>query len=272
MQAASRESYAAAADQLTELAASASPEQLSACADDVLAVAGLLNREPRLRRALADPARSGADRAALLGSVLTGKVGEQAGRLLATLAQGRWSSTADLLDAAEHLGVEALLASADKVGDLGEVEDELFRFGQLVGGSPELAATLADSSVDAARRAELVHALLDNRARPVTARLAVLALSGYGGRGFADSLTRLVEAAAERRDREVAYVTVAAALTEAEEQRLGGRLTQLYGREVALKITVDPKILGGVSVQVGNDLYDGTVLRKLQQTRAALAR
>ena len=126
--------------------------------------------------------------------------------------------------------------------------------------------------MEATRRAELVHALLDGRARPVTARLVVLALSGYGGRGFAASLSRLVEAAAERRDRQVAYVTVAAPLSEAEEQRLGSRLTQLYGREVALKITVDPTVLGGVSVQVGNDLYDGTVLRKLQQTRAALAR
>ncbi len=272
MQAASRESYAAAGDKLTELAGSATPEQLAGTADELLAVADLLGREPRLRRALADPARSGSERAGLLTGVVQGKVSDQALDLLGALASGRWSSSADLLDATENLGVDALLASAEKAGDLGEVEDELFRFGQLVDGAPQLASTLADSSVDVSRRATLVDSLLSGKARPVTVRLTELALTGYGGRGFAASLTRLVEAAAERRDRQVAYVTVAAPLSDAEEARLGGRLSEMYGREVALKITVDPSILGGVSVQVGNDLYDGTVLRKLQQTRAALAK
>jgi F-type H+-transporting ATPase subunit delta len=204
--------------------------------------------------------------------MLRGKVSDTTLGLVGTLAGGRWSGTADLLTGVETLGVEALLASAEKAGDLGEVEDELFRFGQVVDGSPELAAVLADSSSDVSRRAELVRSLLAGKARPVTVRLAELALVGYGGRGFVASLTRLVEAAAARRDRQVAYVTVAAPLSEADEQRLGARLGQLYGREVALKITVNPAILGGVSVQVGNDLYDGTVLRRLQQTRAALAR
>ncbi len=272
MHAASRESYAAAATQLTGQVSTTDPEQLAATADDILAVSGLLSRESRLRRALADPSRTGAERSELLASMLRGKVGAQAVDLLTTLAGGRWSSSADLLDATETLGVDALLASAEKAGDLGEVEDELFRFGQVVDGSPDLAATLSDSSAEPARRAELVHALLADKARPVTTRLAELALVGYGGRGFAASLTRLVEAAAARRDRQVAYVTVAAPLSDADEQRLGARLGQLYGRAVAVKVTVDPAVLGGVSVQVGNDLYDGTVLRKLRQTRAALAR
>jgi F-type H+-transporting ATPase subunit delta len=272
MRGASRESYAAATQKLTELATSATPEQLTGVADELLAVARLLQREHRLRRALADPARSGAERSELLGSVLGGKIGQRTQDLLGTLVGGRWSSAADLLDGTETLGVDALLASAEKADDLGEVEDELFRFGQVVDGAPELAASLADASVEVERRATLVSNLLDGKAKPVTTRLAQLALAGYGGRGFAASLTRLVEAAAARRDRQVAYVTVSAPLSEAEEQRLGSRLSEMYGREVALKITVDPKILGGLSVLVGNDLYDGTVLRKLQQTRAALAK
>jgi F-type H+-transporting ATPase subunit delta len=272
MKSASRESYAAAVDKLTELAATATPEQLADGADALLAVAALLRREHRLRRALADPARTGAERSELLAGVLAGKIGQRTQDLLGTLVGGRWSSAADLLDAVEDLGVDALLASAEKGGDLGEVEDELFRFGQVVDGSPQLAATLADTSVEVERRGTLVSSLLEGKARPVTLRLAQLALAGYGGRGLAASLSRLVEAAAARRDRQVAYVTVSAPLSDAEEQRLGARLSQMYGREVACKITVDPKILGGVSVLVGNDLYDGTVLHKLQQTRAALVK
>jgi F-type H+-transporting ATPase subunit delta len=84
-------------------------------------------------------------------------------------------------------------------------------------------------------------------------------------------LSRLVELAAERRDRQIAYVTVASVLSDAEADRLGARLAELYGRPIALKVSVDPGIVGGVRVRVGSDLYDGTVLRRLTDTRAALS-
>jgi F-type H+-transporting ATPase subunit delta len=267
-----RESYAAAADRLEAYARRAQPAAVAVVADEVLAVGGVLRQQPRLRRALSDPARTGEDRAALLRGLLDGKVGPKAADLVGALVAGRWSSSVELLDAAERLGVEALLASADRAGELGEVEDELFRFGQVVDGSPQLASTVGDSSTAPDRRAGLVRALLDGKARPVTIRLAEVAVQGFGGRGFAASLTRLVETTADRRDRQVAYVTVAAPLDEDEERRLGAKLSELYGREVAVKLTVDPGVLGGMSVLVGSDLYDGTVLRRLTDTRAALAK
>jgi F-type H+-transporting ATPase subunit delta len=272
MQAASRESYAAAMERLSAYAQGAQPSATAQVADEILAVARLLARESRLRRALADSARNGEERVELLRTVLAGKVSENALDLLAALVGGRWSTAGDLLDAAERLGVEALLASAERAGELGEVEDELFRFGQVVSGATELAAALADSTADIGRRGALVHELLDGKARPITARLAELALAGFGGRGFQGSLTRLVELAAERRDRAVAYVTAAVLPTEAEEQRLARRLSEMYGRAVSLKITVDPRIIGGMSVQVGSDLFDGTISRRLAEARNALAK
>lgn len=270
MQAASRESYAAAVERFEAFAASAEPAALATTADEILSVAGLLLREPRLRRALADPARSGDDRAGLLGSLLADKVGADTKDLLVLLVSGRWSTANDLLDAVERLGVSALLASADRAGELGEVEDELFRFGQVVAADPRLSSVLSDPVVPAARRAELARALLEGKARPWTIRLVEVALAGFGGRSFSSGLSRLVELAAERRERQIAYVTVAAPLTEDEERRLGSTLSQIYGREVSVKQHVDPEILGGMSVQVGSDLYDGTVLRRLLETRKAL--
>lgn len=272
MQAASRESYAAAAGRLEAYAQGAEVAAVAATGDDLLAVAGLLRREPRLRRALSDPARTGDDRAALLTSLLGDKVGADAAALLTQLVSGRWSAPSELLDAAERLGVEALLASADRAGDLGEVEDELFRFGQVAAADPGLGSALADVTTPPARRAELTRALLAGKAKPATVRLVEVALTGFGGRSFTVALTRLVELAAERRDRQVAYVTVAAPLSDEEERRLGTKLSQLYGREVSVKQTVAPEILGGMSVQVGSDLYDGTVLRRLIDTRNALAK
>lgn len=272
MQAASRESYKVAAEGLDAYARGAEPSAVATTADDILSVAALLRREPRLRRALSDPARSGSDRAGLLSEMLRGKIGADALDLLVSLVSGRWSAPSELLDGTERLGVEALLASADKAGELGEVEDELFRFGQVVAGSPELSNVLSDQMAPVAQRATLADQLLADKARPITGYLVGVALAGFGGRSFTGALTRLVELAAERRDRRVAYVTVAAPLDDAEERRLGARLSEMYGREVSVKQTVNPDVLGGVSVRVGSDLYDGTVLRRLNETRNALAK
>ncbi|MCW3818739.1 F0F1 ATP synthase subunit delta [Micromonospora sp. DR5-3] len=272
MQAASRESYKVGAERLDAYARGAEPSAVASTADDILSVAALLRREPRLRRALSDPARPGEDRTGLLTGILSGKVGADALDLLTALVGGRWSAPSELLDGTERLGVEALLAGAEKAGELGEVEDELFRFGQVVSASAELSNALSDPMAPAERRATLARELLAGKARPVTVRLVEAALAGFGGRSFIGALTRLVELAADRRDRQVAYVTVAAPLSDEEERRLGARLSAMYGREVSVKQTVNPEVLGGVSVRVGSDLYDGTVLRRLNETRNALAK
>jgi F-type H+-transporting ATPase subunit delta len=271
MQGVSRESYRTAAERLDSFAASAPAADVAKIGDELLSVADVLRGQPRLRRALSDPGRPGDDRAELFRSLLTGKVGDETLELAGTLGGGRWSAASELLDAAERLGVEALLASADRAGDLAEIEDELFRFGQVVDGSPALSGALSDVVAPPAQRAELVKALLEGKANPVTLRLAEVALGGFGGRSFQSGLTRMVEMSAERRDRQVAYVTVAAPLSDDEERRLGTKLSQLYGRDVTVKQTVDPQVLGGMSVLVGSDLYDGTVLRRLNDTRKALA-
>jgi F-type H+-transporting ATPase subunit delta len=266
-----RQNYAAALERLETFATGERPVPLAGVADEILALAVLLEREPRLRRALSDPARRGSDRAGLLASLIEGKVAEDTATLVRILVAGRWSSSSELLGAVERLGIEALLASADSAGELAEVEDELFRFGQVVSGNNGLAAALGASTAPFGPRSELAHSLLEGKARPATIRLVDLALRGFGGRNFANSLSRLVEFAADRRDRQIAYVTVAVALTEGEESRLGARLSQMYVRQVDLKVTVDPSVLGGVSVRVGHDLYDGTVARRLTQARTSLA-
>ncbi len=270
MQAASRESYLTARERFDAQARGAQPEVIAKIAGELLALAGLLTAEHRLRRALSDPARPGEDRAELIRTVLGDQVSEQVSELAAALAAGRWSTAGDLLDAVELLGVEAMLAAAESTGNLGEVEDELFRFGQVVNGDSVLAAALGDASATPARRRELVRALLDGKADASTVRLAELSVTGFGGRNFSASLSRLVELAAERRERRVAYVRVAAPLSDADEQRLAANLSRIYGQEVSLKVSVEPEVLGGVSVQIGHDLYDGTTLRRLHQARTAL--
>jgi F-type H+-transporting ATPase subunit delta len=268
----SQKAYAGAVERFAADSGSASAAQLATVADEILSVAALLRAQPRLRRALTDPSRTGSQRADLLRSLITGKLSEVAVDTLTTLVAGRFSTPTELLVVTERLGAEALLSSAQKAGNLADVEDELFRFGQIVSGNPELAVTLSDPGAPTSRRVKLVEDLLKGKAQPATLRLAEVALEGFGGRSFEGSLTRLVELTAAKRDREVAYVTVAKPLSEADEQALAAKLSDIYGREVSLKMDVDPSVIGGVSVRIGPDLYDGTILRRLNQAKQAFAK
>lgn len=269
MRGASRESTAAALERLDAVVASADPAALSA---DFRAVAGLLDREPGLRRALADPARSSEDRTELLGNLLGGKVAAESLQVLEVLIGGRWSAAGDLADAAELLAVQAELSVAEQAGKLADVEDELFRFSRVVSGDPRLAGALSDTTAATDRKVGLVGDLLGGKATESTVRLVELAVNGLGGRRFDASLQKLIELTAERRDRQVAYVLVAAPMTDEQEQRLSTRLSGIYGRDMSLKVTVDPTIVGGATVRVGDDLYDGSVARRLDQARNALAK
>src|SRR5689334_102297 len=268
----SQQAYNSAVEKLAAGTGSATAAQLATIADEILSVAGLLRAQPGLRRALTDPSRAGAERAELLRSLLAGKLSEVTVDTLTTLVAGRFSRPAELLDVTERLGAEVVLRSSEKAGTLADVEDELFRFGQIVSGNPELAVTLSDPGAPTSRRVKLVEDLLKGKTQPATLRLVEVALEGFLGRRFDSSLTRLVELTAAKRDREVAYVTVARPLSDADEQALVAKLSEIYDRPVSLKVNVDPSILGGVSVQVGADLYDGTILSRLNAARQAFAK
>lgn len=268
----SREAYLAAKQRLEGFASDADYAALGGVAVDLVSVARLLGREPGLRRALVDISKPAASRTELLDTLLSGKIGEQALALLQDLVAGRYARPSELLSVTERLAAEAMLAAAERDGKLADVEDELFRFGQIVDGDERLAATLGDSTVDGNRRAELARSLLEGKAQPATVRLVELALTGFGGRSLQGGLTRMVEMAAARRDATVAYVITAVVPTDAEERDLAGKLSRMYGRQISLKIEVNPEIIGGISVRIGSDLYDGTVLRRLSEARAALTK
>jgi F-type H+-transporting ATPase subunit delta len=271
MQGASRESLAGVRGQLEEVAGAAGTDR-SALAAQLRAVADLLTREPCLRRALADSTKAKEARTGLLTALVGERVDAGTLQILTAAVEARWSRAHDLVDAIELLGVDAELSVADSAGELSDVEDQLFRFGRIVEGNVELSRLLSDPTASPAQRDELVQSLLSGtNANPVTARLVTAAVYGLGGRNFESSLQRLVELTAARRDREIAYVTAAAPLTDAQEERLAARLAEIYGRAVSLKVEVDPSLLGGATVRVGDDLYDGSVARRLEQARGALA-
>ncbi|WP_100446675.1 F0F1 ATP synthase subunit delta [Glycomyces xiaoerkulensis] len=266
-----RESIEAGRATLEAFAAGAGAEQLTECGEQLLEVTRFLVDQPRLRRALSDPAREADDREGLARRLLADQVGEAAADIAATLVRGRWGTPAELVDGCEQLAVASLLSAGSKQGALADIEDQLFRFGRLVDGDAELSSVLDATGSDPRGRAVLVERLLDGKAEPVMIELAAAACYGIGGRSFHASLDHLVEAAAAARDEAVAYVTVAVPLDEPGERKLAAKLSLIYDRPVGVKATVDPEIVGGIRVQVGSDLWDGTVSRRLDEARQALA-
>lgn len=268
MQGISRASLAAATERVEPLLGGADAARLG---EDLFAVAAVLDSSAGLRRALTDPSRDGDAKAGLVGRLLDGKVSEGCVDLVSGMARDRWSRARDLADACEELGAVAVLGSAEEAGDLDAVEDELFRYGRVVAANRDLRSALGDRSRSAADKAELVETLLEGKVRPQTLLLARQASTAPRGRRVDDVLESFGEAAAHRRQRLVARVTAAVPLTSSQRDRLVQVLQRVYERTMHLDVDVDPELIGGLRVQVGDEVIDASVLSRLDEARRRLA-
>lgn len=241
-------------------------------AEDLRAVAGLIGTEATVRRALTDPGAPTESRAALARRLLAGQVGEPALDVAVAAVSGRWSRPVDLRLALDELAVEAMLAEAELSDALDEVEDELFRFGRILDQNPRLALALTDPAAPVAAKAALVERLLAGRAHPVTVRLTQQATTDRTGGDIERQLESFSRTAAARRNRVVAVVRTAAPLDADQTERLKAAVSRYFGRQIQLQIDLDPSVLGGVLVRVGDEVVDGTVLRRLAAARRGLTR
>lgn len=243
----------------------------AALAEELFAIAGTIEGNVALRRSFADPAREGEAKRALADRIFGGKVSEAANTLTGEVVAQRWASEGDLSDTFEALAVRALLASAEKAGRIDSVEDELFRFERIVAGDTGLRDTLSSRNQDAAGKAGVVRSLLEGKASPETVRLAQQAVLVARGRRLDRVLESYLKLAATRRDELTAVVSVAIPLDERQKSRLASVLRDIYGKKVTLQTVLDKNVVGGIRVQIGDEVVDGTVARRLESVRHDLA-
>jgi F-type H+-transporting ATPase subunit delta len=248
-----------------------------AVGEELFGVVTVLDAQVGLRRALSDPSIDGDRKAGLVAAVLESHVSDVTLRIVTEVVRARWSRMRDLADSIETLAVLALLIEADAhpgrghhAGESDDVEDELFRFGRIVEANAALRAALADPALPASNKVSLVSALVEEKARPVTLALLTQIATHPRGRSPEDAIADYGDIAARRRARLVARVTTAVALTEHEITRLQAALVGLYGHDVHLQIEVDAEIVGGVVVQVGDEVLDGSVAGRLAEARRRL--
>lgn len=264
MRSSSRAAALAGRKALTEVIGSIDAADL---AEQLFAAGATVEGNATLRRALTDPSREGSDKGGLAQRLFGGKVSDQATQVLAVLASQRWSEERDLTDTIETLGVDAVAESAERGGRLPQVEDEIFRFERIVAGNPALRDALTNRQADPAGKAALVGKLLDGKVAPETARLARHAVGKRSDKRLGVILESYLQLIAARRGQLTAVVTSATAISDGERQRLAAALERQYDRPVQIQPIVDPSVVGGLRVQIGDEVIDGTIASKIEGAR-----
>ncbi len=259
----SRTSIAEVEDRLEPLVGD--PRAATDLGNELFAAAGVLATQPALRRALSDPSRSDQARAELALAVFSGKVSDATAGLIEAVGAARWSAPGDLTDAVEQLAAQAIIAAAEHEGRLDDLEDELFRFGRIVNSEPDLRIALTNPFLPATAKRDLLDNLLAARVTPEALRLITEAAVNPLGRSLDVSLEEYARLAARRRERLVAEVHVAVALTDRQRSRLAAALATAYGHQVHLNVVLDPKVAGGLTVRIGDELIDGSVATRLAE-------
>jgi F-type H+-transporting ATPase subunit delta len=239
----------------------------AAAGRDLFAIVTVLADERPLRAMLADSAISDESKTATINTLFASQVSELAVAVLTQVVTSRWSSEADMVDAVEEAGQTLILMGAEVDGDIDRVEEELFRFGRAIDANAALQMALTDPATPAKAKAAIVTQLLSGKAAQPTIELVAQVSGNLRGRRIQNALTRLSELAAARRGRIVADVRTAIELTDQQQERLRAVLARLHGRSVELNIDVDPAVIGGVEVRVGDEVIDGTAASKLEQAR-----
>jgi len=165
---------------------------------------------------------------------------------------------------------EALFEIAKAEGSLETVEDELFKVARTLEANEQLRAVLSDEAIPVERRQSLIESLLGGKASAVTTALVGFVVGLGRSKSLPEIIDKLVARAAAERHEAVADVRTAFAIDEDRRDKLAEALGRATGKQVTVKVTIDPSVLGGVVARVGDTVIDGTVRHRIEQLRESL--
>jgi F-type H+-transporting ATPase subunit delta len=233
--------------------------------DELLAAARIVGGSRQLTSLLADPTIDAGGRGGLVRKLFGPAFDKRTVQLIEDMTASRWSETTDLVDALEEVGIRALAVTADDE----PIDAELFRLREIMSGEPEVELALGNAASPAESRVALVDRLLVN-ASPATRSIARHIVQLPRGRRPIEALEHAERIVADARGRMVATAHVAKLLTDEQLRALEERLATGYGRKIAVNQVLDPAVLGGVRISIGDDVIDGTVRSRLDDLRLRL--
>lgn len=235
-------------------------------AGDLFSASRLIGESTALSGALADASAPAKARAALVSRVFSG-ASAAAQSVLGTVAAQRWSSAADLVEGVEELAVRAAAIAAPDA----DIEGELFSVSRLVADNADLELALGGRLGGGEAKAELLEKLVGTRLSPATTLIVTSMVREPRGRRVRRLLSRAMRIVSAQRDRIVATVHTAAPLSAQQRDRLRTVLAGRYDRQIALNEVLDSSVVGGLRVQVADDVIDGSIAARLADLRQKLA-
>jgi F-type H+-transporting ATPase subunit delta len=267
MGSATREALASARDALTKV----SSKDALATGTQLFEAARVIGGSAQLRAVLADPSVAAQEKSSVIDKVFS-SIGAPARTLLGEIVASRWSTQDDLLAGIEEVGIRAVASSLGGSSSAGaSIESELFSFGAAVSSDPELELAVGSKLGTAAAKSALVTALLASKASPQTLAIVDHLVQQPRGRRIGELVRTAAALVADQSGLAVATVITAAPISAAQLERLRAGLAQSYGRELRLNQVIDPSIIGGIRVQIGDDVIDGSVSTRINDLRLQLA-
>ncbi|MEF2978217.1 F0F1 ATP synthase subunit delta [Subtercola sp. YIM 133946] len=235
--------------------------------EDLFAAGRIIGSSAHFRALLSDPASEGADKTALIDRVFRDDLAPDALSLLTAVASANWSTPDDLLGGIEEVALRVIALSAPAGVS---IDAELFGFAKAVSSDSALELAVSSSFGSPEAKVALVNALLQGKVSEQTVVIVRHLVLQPRGRRIEELLNTAASIVADTNNQSIATVTSAAPIAPAQLDRLRAALGRSYGRELTINEVVDPSVLGGLRVQIGADVIDGSIESRLNDLRLRL--
>lgn len=233
--------------------------------NELFTITKVLDDSIQLERALTDPSRPVADKVAVLTELLGDNVHPMTMEIMTDLVSRHWSRARDIANAVEDFGVDAMMYYADATGATLQVSVELSELHSALLNLPVVRAKLYDYQATSEARVKLFHEVFSGKTlNKVTMRLAEHATCNLRRRRYLETIQWMINKFSRHMGESMVTVTTATPLKKEQIKRLVEVYSAKVGRQVHINSVVDPTVLGGMRIQVGDEVTDNTVVAQLQ--------
>lgn len=233
--------------------------------NELFTITKVLDDSIQLERALTDPSRPVADKVAVLKELLGDNAHPMTMEIMTDLVSRRWSRARDIANAVEDFGVDAMMYYADATEATLQVSIELSELHSALLNLPVVRAKLYDYQATSEARVKLFREVFSGKTlNKVTMRLAEHATCNLRRRRYLETIQWLINKFSRHMGESMVTVTTATPLKKEQIKRLVEVYSAKVGRQVHVNSVVDPTVLGGMRIQVGDEVTDNTVVAQLQ--------
>ena len=233
--------------------------------NELFTITSALDHNIQLERALTDPSRPVEDKVAVVKTLIGNQAHPLVMEIMSDLVSRRWSRVSDIANAVEDFGVDGMMYYADHTNTTLQVSVELAELHSALLNLPVVRTKLYDATVSSEARIKLLYSLIgDADFTKVTKRLAEHATCNLRNRRYLQTIQWLINKFSRHMGESMVTVTTATPLSKEQVEKLIAIYSAKTGHPVHINSVVDPTVMGGMRIQVGDEVTDNTVVAQLQ--------